>query len=61
MSSSKTLASQTTVHDTELFSMKLNIAKAISVNIGYIILITNFLSSAKKAVNLLQNKLLTYL
>ena len=36
MSSSKTLAGQTTVHDTELFSIRLDIAKAISINIEYI-------------------------
>ena len=53
MSSSKVLASQTTTLDTELFSIRLDIAKTTSMNIEYI---TKFLSFVRKVVNLSQNK-----
>ena len=50
--SSKTLASKTTTLDTELFAIKLGVSKTTSMNIEYIILITNFLGSIRKIVDL---------
>jgi len=41
MLSFKALASWTTAFDTELFAIRLNITKAISMDVEYIILITN--------------------
>ena len=48
MLSSKVLASQITAFDTELFAIRPGIAKANSMNIECIILITDSLSSVKK-------------
>jgi len=48
---SKVLASQTTAPDTELFAITLSIFKATNMDIECIILITNFLSSARKVVD----------
>jgi len=50
--SSKVLASQITAFDTELFAIRPGIAKAISMDIECIILITDSLSSVKKTVDL---------
>ena len=47
----KALASQTTVSDAKLLTIKLGIAKTASINIEYIILITNFLDFARKTVD----------
>ena len=52
MLSSKVLAGQTTASDVELFVIRLNIAKATSINIEYIIFIIDSLDSARKIVNL---------
>ena len=49
---SKALASQITAPNTELFAIRLGIAKATSMNIQYIIFITNSLVSAGKIINL---------
>jgi len=51
MLSSKIPASLITAPDTELFTIRLNIAKATSMDIECIILITDFSDSAGKAVN----------
>jgi len=48
---SKVLASQITAFDTELFALRPGIAKANSMNIECIILITDSLSSVKKIVD----------
>jgi len=50
MSFFKVSASQTTISDAKLFAIKLDIAKTTSINIKYIILITNFLDFARKIV-----------
>ena len=50
VSFSKALASWN-IPDTELFAIRLSIAKAISLDVEYIILITNSLSFARKVVN----------
>ena len=50
--SSKTLAGKTTTPDTELFAIKLGVSKTTSMNIEYIILITNSLGSIRKIVDL---------
>jgi len=50
--SSKVLASQITAFDTELFAIRPDIAKANSMDIECIILITDSLSSVKKTVDL---------
>ena len=47
----KASASQTTVSDAKLLTIKLGIAKTASINIEYIILITNFLDFARKTVD----------
>lgn len=52
MLSSKVLASQITAFDTELFAIRPGIAKANSMDIKCIILITDSLSSVKKTVDL---------
>ena len=49
--SSKALASRTTASDTKLFYIRLKVSKATSMNIKYIILITNSLNSIKKVVD----------
>jgi len=49
--SSKALPSRTTAPDTELFAIRLDIAKATSMAIEHIILITNSLGSARRAVD----------
>ena len=48
----KAPASQTTVSNAQLFVIQLGIAKATSINIEYIILITNSLDFARKIVDL---------
>jgi len=48
---SKALAVQITVPDSKLFAIRLGIAKATTMNIEYIILITDSLGSAKIAVD----------
>ena len=50
MLSSKALASQTTVSDAELFTIRLYIIKTTSIDIKYVILITDSLNSTSKAV-----------
>ena len=50
--SSKVLAGRTTAPDAELFAIRLGIAKATSMAIKYIILITDLLGSARRAVDL---------
>ena len=52
MLSSKVLASQITAFDTELFAIRPGIAKANSMDIKCIILITDSLSSVKKTHSL---------
>ena len=52
MSFFKALAGQTTTPDTKLFAIRLDIAKATSIDIEYIILITDSLGSTRKAVDL---------
>ena len=52
MLSSKAPANWTTTPDVKLFAIKLSIVKATSMDIEYIILITNFLGSSRKTVNL---------
>jgi len=47
----KTLADRTTTLDTKLFAIRLGIAKATSMAIKYIILITDSLKSARQAVD----------
>ena len=51
MSFSKTPASKTTAPNAELFAIRLGIAKATSMAIERIILITDSLGSARRAVN----------
>ena len=51
VSSSKALASRTTVPDAELFAIRLGIAKATSMAIEHIILITDSLGSARQGVD----------
>ena len=51
MSSFKTLAGRTTTSDAELFTIRLSIAKATSMAIEHIILITDSLESARRAVD----------
>jgi len=51
MLSSKVPASRTTTSDMELFSIRLDVSKAISMDIKCIIFITDFLSSARRSVN----------
>ena len=53
MLSLKTLASKTTAPNTELFTIRLEISKTISMNIEHIILITNFPGLARRVVDLL--------
>ena len=53
MLSSKALAGRTTASDAKLFAIRLEVSKATSMNIEYIILITNSLGSVRKAVDLL--------
>ena len=48
----KALANQTTAPDIKLFAIRLGIAKATSMDIIYIILITDSLGSARKTVDL---------
>ena len=50
ISSSKTLAGKITVPDAELFVIRLGIAKATSIDIEHIILITELLESVRQAV-----------
>jgi len=50
MLSSKALASQTTVSDAEPFTIRLYIMKTTSIDIKYIILITDSLNSISKVV-----------
>ena len=50
MLSSKALAIQTTVSDDELFTIRLYIMKTTSIDIKYVILITDSLNSTSKAV-----------
>jgi len=52
VSSSKTPAGQPTTFNTELFTIRLGITKITSINIEYIIIITDFLGSSRKAVDL---------
>ena len=52
MSFFKAPASQITISNAKLFAIKLSIAKATSINIKYIIFITNSLGFAKKTVDL---------
>ena len=52
MSFFKVLAGQTTTPDAKLFAIRLDIAKTTSIDIEYIILITDSLGSTRKAVNL---------
>ena len=52
MSFSKASADRTTVPDVELFAIRLGIAKATSMAIEHIILITDSLRSARQAVDL---------
>jgi len=52
VSSSKALAEQTTVLDTKLFITRLYIAKATSMDIRCIILISNSSNSTRKIVDL---------
>jgi len=47
----KTLADRTTTLDTKLFAIRLGIAKATSMAIEHIILITDSLKSARQAVD----------
>ena len=49
--SSKALASRTTAPDAELFAIRLGIVKATSIAIEHIILITDSLGSARRAVD----------
>jgi len=51
VSSSKVPASSTATSDTELFAIRLDIAKVTSMNIKHIILITDILVSAKNTVD----------
>ena len=51
VSSSKALAGRTTAPDAELFAIRLGIAKATSIAIERIILITDSLGSARQAVD----------
>jgi len=53
MSSSKALANKTTTFNTELFAIKLGVSKATSMDIEYIILITNSLGSVRRTVDFL--------
>jgi len=48
----KAPASRTTPPDTELFTIRLKVSKATSIDINCIILITDSLDSVRKAVNL---------
>jgi len=48
----KALANQTTTPDIKLFAIRLDIAKATSMDIIYIILITDSLDSTRKTVDL---------
>ena len=52
MSSSKAPASWTTTPDIKLFAIRLSFTKATSMDIKYIILVTNSLGSARKVVDL---------
>ena len=52
MSSSKTSASRTTTPNAELFTIRIRVSKVTSMNIEHIILITNFLGSVRKIVDL---------
>ena len=52
MSFSKTPAGQPTAFNTELFAIRLGITKITSIDIEYIIIITDFLGSSRKAVDL---------
>ena len=47
----KVPANQTTTFDTKLFTIRLDIAKATSINIEYIILITSSLDFVKRTVD----------
>jgi len=49
--SSKAPAGRTTASDAELFAIRLEVSRATSMDIEHIILITDFLGSAKKAVD----------
>ena len=51
MSSSKVLAGRTTAPDAKLFAIRLGIAKATSMAIERIILITDLLGFARQAVD----------
>jgi len=46
------LANKTTAFDTELFAIRLEVSKATSMDIEYIILITDSLVSVRKTVDL---------
>jgi len=52
MLSSKAPAGRTTAPNTKLFTIRLDVSKATSMDIEHIILITNSLGSARKSVNL---------
>ena len=52
VSSSKAPAGQTTAPDAELFAIRLDVSKATSMDIEHIILITDSLGSARRAVDL---------
>ena len=52
MLSFKALAGQITASNTKMFVIRLRIAKATSMDIKYIIFITNSLGSAEKVVDL---------
>ena len=49
---SKTLVGKTTVSDAKLFAIRLGVFKITNMNIKYIIIITDFLSSVRKTVDL---------
>jgi len=51
VSSSKAPAGRTTALDTELFTVRLGVAKAVSFDIKHIILITDSLSATRQAVD----------
>ena len=53
MLSSKTLADRTTTSDAELFAIELEVSKVTSMDIEYIILITNSLCSVRKIIDFL--------
>ena len=61
MLSSKVLAGRITVSDTELFAIRLEVSKATSMDIEYIILITDSLGSARRVVDLLVDSEQAYL